>query len=127
MIKEIINILVNDAQLTSLNGANNIYPLYLITDSSNNGQGIIYNHHTFSANKITEQHRVEFKIIQSSYSKALQIEERLKYLLLTFGDNPLTNNILQAELNGGGTLFDDDRQKYHIILYFDFISRSENK
>lgn len=125
MIKEILNILKADKKLMELiNGsaANpHIYPI----ETDYLGDCLVYDYHTFSADKITEAKRLEIVIIAKTLSKTLEIENELKRLILTLADKPLTTNILRVEINGGGSLYDNERLMNHRILYFDIISRSE--
>ena len=125
MIKEILNILKADNKLMGLidGSAENphIYPI----ETDYLGDCLVYDYHTFSADKITEAKRLEIVIIAKTLSKTLEIENELKRLILTLADKPLTTNILRVEINGGGSLYDNERLMNHRILYFDLISRSE--
>lgn len=125
MIKEILNILKADKKLMELiNGSAenpHIYPI----ETDYLGDCLVYDYHTFSADKITEAKRLEIVIIAKTLSKTLEIENELKRLILTLADKPLTTNILKVEINGGGSLYDNERLMNHRILYFDLISRSE--
>ena len=125
MIKEILNILKTDKKLMELidGSAENphIYPI----ETDYLGDCLVYDYHTFSADKITEAKRLEIVIIAKTLSKTLEIENELKRLILTLADKPLTTNILRVEINGGGSLYDNERLMNHRILYFDLISRSE--
>lgn len=125
MIKEILNILKADKKLMELidGSAENphIYPI----ETDYLGDCLVYDYHTFSADKITEAKRLEIVIIAKTLSKTLEIENELKRLILTLADKPLTTNILRVEINGGGSLYDNERLMNHRILYFDIISRSE--
>lgn len=125
MIKEILNILKADKKLMELiNGSAenpHIYPI----ETDYLGDCLVYDYHTFSADKITEAKRLEIVIIAKTLSKTLEIENELKRLILTLADKPLTTNILRVEINGGGSLYDNERLMNHRILYFDLISRSE--
>lgn len=125
MIKEILNILKADKKLMELidGSAENphIYPI----ETDYLGDCLVYDYHTFSADKITEAKRLEIVIIAKTLSKTLEIENELKRLILTLADKPLTTNILRVEINGGGSLYDNERLMNHRILYFDLISRSE--
>ena len=125
MIKEILNILKADKKLMELIGGSaenpHIYPI----ETDYLGDCLVYDYHTFSADKITEAKRLEIVIIAKTLSKTLEIENELKRLILTLADKPLTTNILRVEINGGGSLYDNERLMNHRILYFDLISRSE--
>lgn len=119
---ELIQVMLKDEELKKLIGSH-IYPAQ--TDYL--GDCVLYSYHTTLSNKITQQTRLQITIIAGTTAKTAQIEERIKYLILTYGDDPLTDNILQTQLNGGGTLYDSDRMKHHRILYFDILQRGVYK
>lgn len=125
MIKEILEIFKADTTLMGLiNGTAaepHIYPMQ--TDYL--GDCFTYNYHTTAADKITESKRLEITIIAKTLSKTVDIENQIKRLILTLGDTPLITNILQVEVNGGGSLYDNERLMNHRILYFDLLIRSE--
>jgi len=119
---DILNILKTDNQLISLIGsAANIYPM----ETTYTGECIIYEIVPLSDDRITQHNRLQIHIIAKTMAKAIDIEKRVKQLILTMADTPLTTNILKVILNGGGTLYDGERQKHHRILYFEILSRSE--
>lgn len=121
IIEEIVSILNNSDVLISLLGGEHIYPYQ--TDYL--GECVIFQLVPQVDNKAHQTMRIQLSIIAETISKAILIEKVLKQLLLTKGDEPLTNNILQVEANGGGSLYDYNRQKYHHYIYLDIISRSE--
>lgn len=115
---EAIALMLNDDELKKLIGSH-IYP----TQTDYLGDCVIYNFHTIYQDKKVQKCRLQINIIATTTAKTVAIEERIKTILLTLGDGPLTNDILQVELNGGGTLYDGAREKNHRILYFDIIKR----
>ena len=115
---EAIALMLNDDELKKLIGSH-IYP----TQTDHLGDCVIYNFHTIYQDKKVQKCRLQINIIATTTAKTVAIEERIKTILLTLGDSPLTNDILQVELNGGGTLYDGAREKNHRILYFDIIKR----
>ena len=125
MIKEILNILKADKKLMELIDGSAAKPHIYPIETDYLGDCLVYDYHTFSADKITEAKRLEIVIIAKTLSKTLEIENELKRLILTLADKPLTTNILRVEINGGGSLYDNERLMNHRILYFDLISRSE--
>lgn len=121
MIEYIVSLLKNDKRLVELIGENNIYPIqteYL-------GDCVIYDAYTTSHNKIIQEIRFQVTIVASKLSATLAIEQEIEKLMLTLGDTPLSNTILQVEANGGGSLYDNNRRKNHRIIYFNILSRSE--
>ena len=122
MLESIVAILNADEQLiTLLNGKAAIYPL----STSDLGTCIVYDCHSLSDDKVKRTDRLQLTIIADTLAKSLAIESRVKTLLLTFADLPLNDQILQVEVNGGGSLYDEARKKNHRIIYFNIVSRSE--
>lgn len=115
---ELIQAMLNDVELNKLVGSN-IFP----TQTDYLGDCILYSFHTTMSDRITERCRLQLTIIASTMATTLLIEDRIKYLLLSLGDEPLTNDILRVEINGGGTLYDNDRKKFHRIIYFNILKR----
>lgn len=91
--------------------------------TTNMGECVIYDYHTFSQSDGVQKIRLQITIIAPTSAETLKQEEIIKSTILTLGDTPLSNDILQVGLNGGGNLYDDARQMHHHILYFDIIKR----
>lgn len=125
MITEILTTLRSNDNLKSLLGGTAADSRIYATHTNYLGNCIVYSEYTTSANKITDMTRLTINIITDTLARAHDIESEVKESLLTLADNPLTNNILQVGLSGGGSLYDYDRQKHHRTLYFTIISRSE--
>jgi hypothetical protein len=118
----VLNILKNDSVLVNYIGsAANIYPV----ETDYTGECIIYEIVPLSDDKITQKNRLQIHIISKTMAKAIDIEKRVKQLILTLADTPLTTKILKVVMNGGGSLYDGERKKHHRILYFEILSRSE--
>lgn len=120
MDERIIELLSSDAELQSLIG-DNIY----LAPTSYLGECIMYQWLPVSSDRIKRLDRFEINIITNTQTKGFQIEKRLKELLLTLGDTPLMEGVQNCYLNGGGNLFDYERQKNHRILYFYIISKED--
>lgn len=84
---------------------------------------VIYDYHTLSQRDGVQKIRLKITIIAPTSAETLKREEIVKSTILTLGDTPLTNDILQVAANGGGTLYDDARQMQHRIIYFDILQR----
>ena len=119
MIEEIVSILRNDDGLTQLLNGNHVYA----SPCTFKGDCIVYNLVPVNADKIKATDKLEIQIITDTILKGAAIESRIKELLLTLGDEPLTANIREVYLNGGGSLFDEERQKNHKILYFYILTK----
>lgn len=124
MITEILTALKGNAALASLLSATAQDSRIYATHTEYLGNCIVYSEYTTAANKITDNTRLTINIITDSLAKAHSIEDEVKKSLLTLADNPLTTNILQVSLSGGGSIYDYDRQKHHRTLYFTITSRS---
>ena len=119
IIKEVISMLRHDTELSRLLGGNHIYT----TPSTYLGNSIVYSWNAVNSDKIKTTDRLEIHIIADTLKLCAELESRIKQLLLSFGDEPLTANVLEVVLNGGGYLFDEERQKHHKILYFYILSK----
>ena len=97
-------------------------PLYC-QRTDDTGECVIYDFHTFGQQNGVQRVRLQITIIAGTMAKTLEREEIIKSTILTLGDEPLSNDILQCVLNGGGNLYDDARQMHHHILYFEMIKR----
>ena len=120
MDKRIIDLLLADNALQALIG-DNIY----LAPTSYLGECIVYQWLPVSSDRIKRLDKLEINIITETQSKGFKIEKRLKELLLTLGDKPLMDGIQDCNLNGGGNLFDYERQKNHRILYFYILSKED--
>lgn len=121
MIEEIVYILNNSSSLISLLGGCHIYPY--TTDYL--GECVLYQVIPQSDNKCVNKERIQLSVIAETLEKALAVEKLLKQLLLTISDEPLTSKVLQVEQNGGGSLYDYGRCKYHHYIFLDITGRSE--
>ena len=71
---------------------------------------VIYNFHTLSQRDGLQRIRFQITIIAHTMMTTLSREKIIKSAILTLGDCPFDNEILQVVANGGGTLYDDARQ-----------------
>lgn len=125
MITEILGVLRQNNALKSLLGGTTTEDRIYAKHTDYLGKCLIYDDYTTAANKITDNTRLTITIVADKLSEIHTIEKEVKRSILTLADTPLTHKILQVELNGGGSLYDYDRQKHHRTLYFTIISRSE--
>lgn len=118
---ELITILKNDTILKTLLKATvtntKIMPMPLLTD------GIGYNFITLTNDGIKEQSQFELTIINTDLLRCYEIKEQVDKLLITIGDTPLTNNILEVSQNGGGSYYDDDLKFYKLKANYTILSR----
>lgn len=79
---------------------------------------IVYNFVPIKSDKIKEQNKLEITVISDSMASGLKILSEVKEALLTFGDTPLSDNILEVTLNGGGSLENLETDTFHFKAYF---------
>lgn len=85
---------------------------------------IIYKEQTIADDGVKARHRLELRIITSSYSNSELYASQLIEALVNIGDEMEIDGIYESNMNGGGVLFDDGTQTIHRIIYFEFITRS---
>lgn len=99
---QVLDILGSDETLSKLLKKtvrdSRIYPL-----EGRTGNCISYKYTTVTDDKIKQQNRLEIRCFSEDIATSYEILDRVKELLLTFGDNQLTDNILNCNLNGGIT------------------------
>lgn len=85
---------------------------------------IFYKVVPLSSNSIKETYRVEITSIMEDDYKALEIREILKELLITTGDNTLTDKIIKSVQNGGmSPVFNEHYQAFNTKINFEMIRR----
>jgi transcriptional regulator with XRE-family HTH domain len=73
---------------------------------------------------IKQVSRVKLTTVCDTEAQWATASERIRELLITKDDRPLTNTILSIAVNGGGSVFDSDREKYHKIIFLNITTRS---
>lgn len=91
--------------------------------SDNIKECIVYNFVPLTCDKVKEQNRLEITVISKSMRKGLEMIKQIKDVLLTLGDDPKTNNILEVTLNGGGSLENLETNTFHFKAFFIVKSR----
>lgn len=81
-------------------------------------KGIVYNFTPLTDNKIVRTERLEIHIIADTINEAWDIDEQVRHILLTIGDEALVEGIHKVEINGGGSLEDVATGTKHIITYY---------
>lgn len=118
---ELITILKNDATLKTLLKATvtntKIMPMPLLTD------GIGYTFIPLTNDGVKEQSQFELTIINTDLLRCYEIKEQLDKLLITIGDTPLTNGILEVSQNGGGCWYDGDLKMFKLKANYTILSR----
>lgn len=116
---ELIRILRGDDALAKMLNGNHVYA----SPSMYMGNSIVYSYYTTTSDGAVQQIRLQVRVVAETLTLASRIEDRVRQLIITPSDTPLTDNILVCRQNGGGWLYDDARQKHHRILYFDIVLR----
>lgn len=88
-----------------------LYPI----QSDKKGEQIIYTETPVSDDGVKNQYRLELNIVCDTLAKAITIDKAIRKALLSFGDLK-QNNVLNIEINGGGTLTSE--VGVHRLLYF---------
>ena len=85
---------------------------------------IMYEETPNSNDGVKQQLRIQLTVVCDTEEQYAKIYKRICKDLLTPDDRPLTDTIRKIEINGGGSLHDADRQKYHKIIYLNLLTRS---
>ncbi len=120
MIKDIIDTLKTNAELTALIKAKNIVAF---SNDLAKGDSITYAFKPLSNNGIIDKQRLELTIITKKIQNNVDCEEIIKRLIITVGDKQFNNKIIEVKLNGGGMLENIETGTYHTFLYFDITQR----
>lgn len=71
------------------------------------------------------QYQLTIKILTSTTSKALEIQDIIDDLLITKGDEQKYDEITECVQNGGGTVWDTELQLYQRVVYYEFLTKSK--
>ncbi|MGL5766020.1 MAG: hypothetical protein ACRCX8_10310 [Sarcina sp.] len=93
--------------------------------STNKTSGIVYEFANLTSDKIKRQDRFSLTIIDKNYHKALETSEKLKEILLTLADNRCTMSVNSVELSGGGTMYFEDTNTYHVKQIYTLKSKEK--
>lgn len=118
LAEQIVELLRKSEALTALIGER-INPFSI--DGFTNG--IVYSLTPLTDNNIVRTDRLEIHIIADDLETATAIDQQVRKVLLTTGEEPLTDNILKSQINGGGSLEDAATGTKHIITYYSLVSK----
>ena len=120
MIQEIITLLRKKTK----------YKYYFDSANVKNAPCIVYQYSPNYNNGIRSLIRLTLIVItpgtnENSIIENEKISKDINKNILTFGDNPLTKNILSVEQNGGGLIPNKGTNTLHNFLYYDVIYREK--
>lgn len=118
VIREILDILKQDTELTELLEATSQNRKIYMNETTFQGDCIVYTYTQLTNDKVKAQSRIEIDCISSDYEKSSLILTRVQELLLTLGDEPATENIIEIIQNGGGHLFDKEIKLHKLKAIF---------
>ena len=118
IMPEIRAILIADTQLMSL--ITSIEP----KPSKNQTNHIMFEEVTTRDDGVTQNVRIQLTTVCDTEEQYGQIYDRISEDLLTPDDRPLSNRIRKCEINGGGSMYDSARDKYHKVMYLNIVARS---
>lgn len=118
IIKEILNILKQDERLTELLEATSQDRKIYMNETSYKDNCLVYTFTQLTNDSIKAQSRIEIDCISSDFERGLSILKRVQELLLTLGDEPATENIIEINQNGGGHLFDKEIKLHKLKAIF---------
>ena len=84
---------------------------------------ITYTAYRQSDNAVVETWRFQTRITAESFEEAIDIDEIIAETLTTLGDEE-KYGALQIEVNGGGTLEDENTGFIQLLTYYDIQTRS---
>lgn len=117
IIDDILTALKTNAELMTLIGGN------ICAHNSPSKLALVYSFTPVSDNKIKRVDRFEAHMIADNLLTLYTIDNFIREILLTIGDNSFSRKILSIEINGGGDLEDLVTGTYHKIVYFQIESR----
>lgn len=123
IIKEILNILKQDERLTELLEATSQDRKIYMNETSYIGDCLVYTFTQLTNDSIKAQSRIEIDCISSDFERGSFILKRVQELLLTKGDEPATENIIEITQNGGGYLFDKEIKLHKLKAIFSIKER----
>lgn len=118
VIREILNILKQDEQLTELLQATNQDRKIYMNETSFKGDCIVYTYTPLTNDSVKAQSRIEIDCISTDFERCSIILKRVQDLLLTTGDESATENIIEIIQNGGGHLFDKEIKLHTLKAIF---------
>lgn len=109
--------------LNAIEDKTGIKPYTFNSNVKNSIPAINYTFYRLSDDGVVAQWRLQLRIVAETFDKVLEIDNDLRHLLVTLGDETKFNCVIN--INGGGTL-EDDLTGYPVqIAYYDLITRGD--
>lgn len=86
-------------------------------------KGMVYSCSPLSDDGIVRRDKLEIHLIDNNLKTLCETDNAIRKELLTIADETLTNEILQISINGGGTMEDLITNTYHLITYYNIVSK----
>lgn len=118
-IKDFVFMLKQNATVQQYVGSR----FYLEETSNITNDCIVYKPSILLDDGIKEVWRVQVDIITADPERGLSIDQACRNTIATIGDPPLTSVILQAEVNGGGHLFNYENNRHYQTSYYEILAR----
>ena len=118
-VKDFVQILKQNATVLQYVGSR----LYLEETSNIINDCIVYHPSILLDDGIKEIWRVQVDTITAEPDRGLQIDKACRDSIVTIGDSPLTSVVMQAEVNGGGHLFNYENNRHYTTTYYEILAR----
>lgn len=116
-----MNIITN--LLSAIESATGIEPVAFSSSRINELPSITYTAYRTSDNAVVEGWRFQTRVTAEHYEDAIGIEEAIADALVSLGDEQNLGS-LRIQVNGGGTLEDEQTGLPQLITYYDVQTKS---
>ena len=116
-----MNIITN--LLTAIESATGIEPVAFSSRNINDLPSVTYTAYRTRDNAVVEGWRFQTRVTAEHYAQAIAIEEAIADALVSLGDEQNLGS-LRIQINGGGTLEDDQTGLPQLITYYDIQTKS---
>lgn len=124
MIDKVIDLLKDDSALRSLLEASlDDSHIEALSTSIIDAPALVYTISPIVIDGVKEVYKLELRAMAADIQTTINIIERVNELLLTLGDNSLSNDILSIDANGGGMMETDIPKRYHQFIFLNITRR----
>ena len=104
--------------LSVIEASSGIEPTPFNSSNINNLPSVSYTAYRQGDNAVVESWRFQLRITAESLEEAIELDETIANALVSLGDMP-DYGALRIEINGGGTLEDEETGLPQILSYYD--------